>query len=539
MTDVTSPVATGMELRRLGRTNLMVSSVGFGTCQLRLVPERQAVETLLRGFELGVNLVHTAPDYEGVDPLVARAIRESGREIYVLPQAYDVHYNTHGRVEHFERLFEDTLRTYGVDRLPLFGIACLDDREAFKENVWGPSGMVEFLLRMKSEGVIGGLFGTTHGGPDFVMRVLEADVFDALMIAYNSLGFHLLSFSPPEGRSFENMTATREQIFPAAAARDVGVIVMKALAGGLLCDSRAFPPRAPLAPPTGKVRATELLRAILTEPAVACVLPGTASPDEAEENALAGHVHAPPSPETEEAIRRRVGLLRANLCSRCGECEGSCSQGLHISWLFRAGYVNLQPSETYETWDDVEYFTLHPERASVCATCPAVTCACPYGIEIPSALQNLHAEMVGLAERNLIRAPDFMQAPPIGDDQFAAKVILLDVPARAEQDHPLAGRVYVQNAGTRGWFPDDRLFAGARVALAVYLDAGELQRVPLRHDTHSGGRAHFPFELPAHAVADGGALELVLLSEHRQFDRAAGLVLYRGELGPCAAPVTA
>ena len=49
-----------MNYRRLGRTNLKVSVVGFGTCQLRLVPDRQAIATLLRGFELGVNLVHQA-----------------------------------------------------------------------------------------------------------------------------------------------------------------------------------------------------------------------------------------------------------------------------------------------------------------------------------------------------------------------------------------------------------------------------------------------------------------------------------------------
>lgn len=535
----TTPSVTSMEYRRLGRSNLMVSSVGFGTCQLRLVSERQAVETLVRGFELGVNLVHTAPDYEGADALVARAIRESGREVYVLPQAYDVQYNTHGSVEHFKRLFENALRTYGVDYFPLFGIACLDDREAYEENVWGPKGMVEFLLRMKSEGVIGGLFCSTHGGPDFVLRAMEADVFDALMIAYNSLGFHLLSFSPPEGRSFENMTATRDRIFPEASARDIGIIVMKPLAGGLLCDSRAFPPRAPLAPPTGKVRAGTLLRAILAEPAVSCVMPGTASLDEAEENALAGHVHAQPSAETEEAVQRRVALLRANLCSRCGECDTLCSQGLRISWLFRAGYVNLQPSETYETWDDVEYFTLHPGRASVCATCPSVTCACPYGIDIPSSLQSLHAEMLDLADRKLIRDPDFMQSPPIGDEQFAAKVILLDIPAPAEANRPLVGRIYLQNAGMRGWFVDDRLYPGARVALGVYVNGVELQRVPLRQDTHQGGRAHFPFELPSHAMSDGGALELVLLGEHLHFGRDAGLVVYRGELEAYAVLVTA
>jgi len=66
-----------MEYRRLGRSNLHVSAVGFGTCQLRRVPEQQALDTLKRGFDLGVNLVHTAPDYEGADDLVAQ-LRQAG-----------------------------------------------------------------------------------------------------------------------------------------------------------------------------------------------------------------------------------------------------------------------------------------------------------------------------------------------------------------------------------------------------------------------------------------------------------------------------
>src|SRR5687768_16071448 len=109
-----------MRYRRLGRTGLRVSAIAFGTCQLRLLPEADAIAALSTGFELGVNLVHTAPDYAGAAALVARAVRASGRDIVVCSQAY-------GSMDTFERLFEETCEQLGKNRLELFGIACVDD----------------------------------------------------------------------------------------------------------------------------------------------------------------------------------------------------------------------------------------------------------------------------------------------------------------------------------------------------------------------------------------------------------------------------
>jgi aryl-alcohol dehydrogenase-like predicted oxidoreductase len=77
-----------MQYNCVGKTAFRISAVGFGTCQLRLVPERQAIDTLQRGFELGRNWVHTAPDYEGADDLIARAITESGYDVMVFSQGY-------------------------------------------------------------------------------------------------------------------------------------------------------------------------------------------------------------------------------------------------------------------------------------------------------------------------------------------------------------------------------------------------------------------------------------------------------------------
>src|SRR5262245_7121535 len=161
-----------MNRRRLGRTNLQVSVVAFGTCQFRLLPAWQAIDSLKRGFELGVNLVHTAPDYEGADDLVAQAVREAGAEVIVCSQGY-------GPLSHFEYLFESTCAKLGKQRLEMFGIACIDDREMLGEDVWGPQGMIAFLQRKKAEGRLGGTFCTTHGTPAYIRRLIESDAFDA------------------------------------------------------------------------------------------------------------------------------------------------------------------------------------------------------------------------------------------------------------------------------------------------------------------------------------------------------------------------
>lgn len=95
-----------METREVGRTGVRLSVVGLGTSQLQMVPERQAVATLVRGFKLGVNWVHTAPDYGGVDPWIRKAIDLSGRDIMVLTSGP-------ARNADLEAFFEDTCHVYG------------------------------------------------------------------------------------------------------------------------------------------------------------------------------------------------------------------------------------------------------------------------------------------------------------------------------------------------------------------------------------------------------------------------------------------
>lgn len=516
-----------MNYRRLGRTNLRVSVIGFGTCQLRLVPERVAVETLRRGFELGVNIVHTAPDYEGADDLVARVVRETASDVIVCSQGY-------GSIDLFERFFESTCAKFGKRRLELFGIACVEDREALGENVWGAGGMVEFLLRKKREGRLGGIFCTTHGSPEYIRGLIEANVFDALMIAYNVLGFHLLSSSPARARqsedrpaastpawpdgldalrqrtSFESISRNRAEVFPLASRHDVGLMIMKPLAGGLLCAGQAFPPRTHLSPGPAQISAREALRSILASPEVSCVLPGTASPAEAEENALSGCGDLTVNDREAEQLQSRARLFDNTICSRCGLCDSSCSRQLPISWLFRAGYLSLYPSETFETHDELDYFTLHPSGQAACRTCLDVTCHCPHGIDIKSGLVRIHQAMHELAGAGLAPPPRPLQRRVLSGQGYGARVVIRDIPAALRAGALATCRLYLENIGQTPWYAG-QVAGRPRTTLFIYLE-GELQQIAgLRADVHPGERGHFVFEVPAPASPVPVSLRLDLV----------------------------
>lgn len=502
-----------MILRRLGRTDVHLSAVGFGTCQLRLVPEEQALATLRRGFELGVNWVHVSPDYCGAEELVARAIRECGRRVMPISDGS-------GSMAHFEHLFERTCRLFGTDRLDVWGISCIDDQEFVGNDVWGPDGMVEFLQRKKREGRIGAIHCTTHGPPDYVADLVTSGCFDAILLAYNPLGFHVLSsYAAAEGKHYEDVPANRERIFALARGHGVGILVMKALAGGLLGGSKAFPSLGPCEAERAELTATDVLRRVLAEEGVTAVVPGTASVEEAEENARAGHAPIELDPERARLLDERIAALRARLCSRCGECEPACSRGLPISWLFRDAYLWLNPADSFDAVERLHYFHLHPEERLVCESCDDRSCAaaCPQGLDVPAELARVHAKMLELRRRGVLPRP-LGEAPVVGE-ALRARVVLAEVPGRLRPGEAGTCRFWLENAGERIW-PRD----GERVTLHVESDARRLAEAPLREDVHPEQRSFVALSLTAPSDAGVHRLSFTLT------DGRASTVLEEREL---------
>jgi glutamate-1-semialdehyde 2,1-aminomutase len=479
-----------METRLVGRTGIRLSVIGLGTAQLQMVPERQAVDTLVRGFELGVNWVHTAPDYGGIDPWIQRAIEASGREVMVLSAGP-------ATTEHLPGFFENTCHVYQTPRLALYGIAGIEDIEWNGENLWGPGGMVRYLQDRKAEGRLGGIYCSTHGSADYVVKLIDTRVFDAIMLAWNPLGFHQQSHPWARrkiGREYEDLNDYESRVFPLAAERGVSLLIMKPFAGGLLCRGKALPPHDWYATEAEPVAAPDVLRIILEQPAVSAVVPGSTSPEESEENARAGHAPLVVSSKGRTRIVDAVQSMRTSLCSRCGECLTTCSHTLAIPAMFRDAYIWTSRNETNQSNPTENYFDLHPDPVLTCVTCTDRTCLCPQGLDIPAALSRIHTRMQTLKEAGQHPGPS-SNHPSRVTGRHRVLVLTRDVSTRLPSGAAGVARFLVRNTGEHRWMAaqhaSDRRTA---LGIGVLIDETLTQVVPLQNTVCADAMAPLAFE---------------------------------------------
>ncbi|MFT7686578.1 MAG: glutamate-1-semialdehyde 2,1-aminomutase [Candidatus Azotimanducaceae bacterium] len=507
-----------MQYRRLGRTELRVSSVGMGTNQLRLLPEAHAVDTLLAGFQSGVNFVHVSCDYEGAEKIVAKAISEHDGVIYPAINAYDIHGSSGSPAIGFEQNFESSCEIFDTNYLPLYGVAAMEDREALRENVWDEGGIIELLKRLKREKRIGHTFCTSHGSPNYIRKLVETDVFDAIMVSCNPLGFHLLTLNQSGSRDFEDIVQNSYDILPLCKEKDVGVMVMMPLAGGLLVQEKGFPSTTS-SNLRERVSAQTVLKKILQDTNISSVMPGVTSSEEAMLNASAGGEDIELSPKEDRLLTRLVGNIQSTVCSRCGACEPLCSKKLPVSWLFRAAEMAEHPSEYFETWKEVEYFELHPSIESECSSCELISCRCPYDIDIPKGLKSAHSRMLTMMEN--IKVP-----PPTGDPRadrgtgaFCAKVQRLDISGSTMSDGHIC-RIQLENIGQLIWLIDD-------ISLNALVNDRIISEAAPRQIAYPGDRVVISLEVKAADWAPNQNIKLNLTSKENDKN---SLVLFEGTI---------
>jgi aryl-alcohol dehydrogenase-like predicted oxidoreductase len=210
-----------MKYRRLGRTGLMVSEIGFGAwgigkAQWIGADDAQSLNALRRAIEQGVNFIDTALAYGPghSERLVGQVVRETKVPLYVAtkvppknltwPAARGIPVSAVFPAAHIKRSAEESLKNLGLDHLDLLQLHVwrdeyLDDTDA---------GWPEALRELKKSGKVRfvGISVNDHD-PSSALRAAASGLFDTAQIIYN-----IFDQSP------------EEMFLPAGQKHDVGVI---------------------------------------------------------------------------------------------------------------------------------------------------------------------------------------------------------------------------------------------------------------------------------------------------------------------------
>ncbi len=224
-----------MDHRRLGRTGLNVSSIGFGAFKIGrnekikyaesypLPTEEEAAGLLNRVLDLGITLIDTAPAYGRSEERIGRALAQRREEYTLSTKVGETFENGASRydfsAEGVRASIERSRHRLQTDVLDLVFIHS-DGRDL---EVQRETDCVEALQTLRDDGVIRaiGFSGKTVEG---AMHALSWA--DALMVE-----FHL------EDQS-------HAAVIEAARQREIGVVVKKGLASGTLAAGREAAGRA-------------------------------------------------------------------------------------------------------------------------------------------------------------------------------------------------------------------------------------------------------------------------------------------------------
>lgn len=331
-----------MQRRILGQTNLEVSVIGFGGIPIQRVDEKMALELLKEANNQGINFIDTARGYNESESLIGEALEKIGREKFILAtKSMQRSYN--GMLEDINISLKN-LRTDYIDLYQLHNIRSLEELEI----VLCEDGALRALREAKAKGLIRNI-GITGHNPDILNKALDANEFATIQCPYN----------PVEQQA--------EELFKKAKSMDVGVIVMKPLAGGAITKGELS------------------LRFILGNPNISVVIPGMDSVEQVDLNAQTGINIRKLTDEEEKTLFEEANSLGSEFCRRCGYCM-PCPQNIDIPTQFlMEGYFTRYD---LKEWAQGRYDAME-SKASDCIECGQCEPRCPYNLPIRKMMKNV------------------------------------------------------------------------------------------------------------------------------------------------------
>ena len=377
----------GMTYRRLGRTDLQVSEIGFGGEWLERHPKEESVELIRYAHSRGINLIDCwMPDPKSRD-IIGEGIRECRGEWFVQGHIgstwQDGQYVRSRDLRFVVPAFEDLLRRIGGGYIDL-GMIHYIDSEADWNAAMG-TDYIRYVHELHEAGIIRHIGLSTHN-PVMARRAAETGFVEMILFSINP-AFDMRPatddldslFTGYEG-AFSGIDPERSALYRLCEERDVGITVMKGFFGGRLFNEATSPFGTAFTAP-------QLIHYSLCKPAVASILCGYDTKEQVD--AAVAYETADDAEKDFSGVIASAPLhAYSGQCTYCGHCR-PCPANIDIAMVNKFYDLAVQQPEVPESVRE-HYFALE-QTASRCVGCRGCEARCPFGVKIAERMQKAAA----------------------------------------------------------------------------------------------------------------------------------------------------
>lgn len=320
----------------LGNTEIATVQNGFGALPLQRDDMELSVRLLQRAYEGGITFFDTARAYSDSEEKIGAALSDVRQNIYIATK-------TMARTpDEMKSQLDTSLRKLRTDYIDIYQFHCAARCFAPEDG----TGMYELMEDFKRQGIIRHIGITAHK-IGVAEECIESGLYETLQFPFSCL-------------SSERELALADK----CREHNMGFIAMKALAGGIITDSR-------------------LAYAFIGQ--YDNVLPIWGIQRENELDEWLSYMEKTPvmTDEIKNAIAADRQELGGNFCRGCGYCM-PCPMGIQINNCARMSLMlRRAPSESWlsQEWQD------NMKQIEACLDCGQCKSRCPYELDTPALLK--------------------------------------------------------------------------------------------------------------------------------------------------------
>ncbi len=372
-----------MRYRKLGRTGLMVSEIGFGGEWLERHPEEDGVRLIRRAHALGVNIIDCwMPDPKSRD-IIGKGIAECRDQWIVQGHIGSTwqggQYVRSRDLAQVRPAFEDQLRRIGGGYIDLGMIHYIDAQDEWDRAMNGP--FIDYVRELHEQGVIRHIGLSTHN-PRIAAQAVECGLVEMILFSVNPAfdmkpaSEDLDSMFADYAQSLSGIDPERAALYQLCEARDIGLTVMKGFFGGRLFDAKTSPFGAAFTP-------VQLIHYALTRPAVCSILCGYDTVEQLEQ-AVAYETAGDDEKDYASVIASAPLHAYSGQCTYCGHCK-PCPMNIDIAMVNKFYDLAIQQPTVPESVR-AHYHALSPD-ASACIGCQSCEARCPFSVPIAERMR--------------------------------------------------------------------------------------------------------------------------------------------------------